>query len=317
MKIASIKLETVNHTKSDPYKLSINCIDGLSISDPVVYRFNTENAPVEDWTGELEYECLNSGPTFADQWPEIKSLLEEQDYVIAFRAGDDFNTLDKTLSKRGLPYPSVYLVDTQNIARRTLPGLVNYQYLNICEELGIDTGELPHNLSYLSARILMGCMSVADMADMEPLLKYCKMEPGRMYSDGYNKGLLERIRYPERDPKAKDLVPDPGVSPDPDNFFYGKNVLFTGSFKSWRIDNKAICKQAICNIGGFPQDTLNSYTNVLVEGIQVSTRKIEGKHDMSGKQKKVREMKAKGQDIEIVSGNDFIEEAWRYLYKKE
>lgn len=315
MKFASIKLETVNHSMSDPYKLTVTCVEGYNILEPVTYRFNIENAPVEDLEG-VNLEELNTGRTFFEQWPEIKELLENQDYVIAFRAGDDFNALDKTLKKRNLKYPDIWLVDTQNIARRTLPDLVNYQVFNICEELGLFTGAPLPNLSNLSARILFGCMSVAGIDNMADLLEHCGMKPGRMSSDGYEKSIIKKLRDPERDPKAKDLVPDPGVLPDENNFFWGKNVLFTGSFDKWNISHKSICKQAICNIGGFPQDTLNRYTNVLVEGIQTSTKKVDGKFTESGKQKEVREKKAKGQDIEIVSGEDFVREAYNYLFNK-
>ena len=315
-KLACIKFATVNSTKEDPYELAIPIIDGGTIHEPVFYRFNIENAEVEQFGGIIPEDGLRTGKTFTEQWPEIKAILEKQDYIIAFRAGDDFNALDKVLKKRNLQYPNILLIDVQNIARRTLTQLVNYQYLNICEELGIDSGSELSNLSYLSAHILKGCMSVLNITGIDDLLDFCEIKPGRMSSDGYEKGVLKKASSFEKDPKAKDLIPDSVVLPDENNFFYGKNVLFTGSFGEWGIDNKDICKQGIRNIGGFPQDGLNRYTNVLVEGIQTATKKVDGKFSTSEKQEKVRARKAKGQDSEIVSGAEFVKEAWSYLYRK-
>lgn len=113
-----------------------------------------------------------------------------------------------------------------------------------------------------------------------------------------------------------DFHPEEKTSPDPLNFFYEKNVVFTGSFKEWGFDKKEECMQIITNIGGYPQKGMNGHTNILIEGAQTSTKKIGEEFTDSGKQKKAREMKDKGQDIEIITGDIFFDEAYEYIMMK-
>lgn len=317
-KLACIKFATVNSTKEDPYELAITIIDGGTIHEPVFYRFNIEDAEVEQFGGIIPEDGLRTGKTFSEQWSDIKDLFEKQDYLVCYRSGDDFNALNRILKKRSLPYPNALMFDINNVARRTMLSLINYQYLNICEELEIEVEPETSNLSYLSAQILKKCMVISSTSDIESLLACCEITPSKMSSIGYEKGISPKKRksVEEKDPKASEIKPEPGVSPDPQNFFFEKNVLFTGTFKNWGFDKKTECKQIIANIGGFPQDNLNGFTNVLVEGVQSATKKIDGKFTMSGKQKDARKLKDKGLDIEIISGDVFFDEAFEYIMMK-
>lgn len=318
-KIACIKIATVNPTKADPYELAVTLIDGGVIRETIFYRFNVEDAKIELFGQTLPEGDLTTGDTFSEKWMEIKEVLEQQDYLVCFRSGDDFNSLDLTLKKRLLPYPAVKLFDAQNVSRRILPSLLDYQCSSISKALSLDLDLSITNISYVSAKILIACLELSNIQNIDELLDYCGIKPGRMSSGGYEKGsfLKKRKSVGEKDPKAKDISPEPGISPDPFNFFFEKNVLFTGTFKKWGFDKKNECQQIIANIGGFPQDGLNGFTNVLVEGVQNSTKKIDGTFTESDKQRKARERKEKGQDIEIISGDVFYEEAFEYIMMRQ
>lgn len=316
---AAIKLDTVNHTKADPYRMDIILVENGQINDPKRYYFNIEDAVVEaNYFADLSVESIQrSGKTFAEQWDEIRTTLNAFRIIACFRSGDDFISLQNTLDKRNLPYPEVAAFEAQNIARRVFPELADYQFLTICEKVGLDPEQIKECNPHSVAEIIIRSGALLNMDSLDNLLEHCGIKQGYYSSTGYERPTIgRRLNYVGmKDPKAADVIADPTVEPDPYNFFYQKNVLFTGSFKNWGFEKKDECWQIIANIGGYPQDGMNSYTNVLVEGIQTSSKKVDGKFTMSGKQKDARKRKEKGQDIEIISGDIFFDEVFPYIKK--
>lgn len=88
---------------------------------------------------------------------------------------------------------------------------------------------------------------------------------------------------------------------DESNYFYGKEICFTGSF---RFGIRRNLLQAIANIGGSPVNSVTKTTNVLVVGQQ--DFRIVGADGMSSKQKKAISLIEKGQDLEIMSESEFL-----------
>lgn len=78
----------------------------------------------------------------------------------------------------------------------------------------------------------------------------------------------------------------------------GKKIVFTGELDLGRNEAKRI----ITELGGIVQSTVNQSTDYLVLGTNVSFRTKGGK---SSKQKRAEELQEKGQDIKIISADDF------------
>ena len=318
MKVASIKLYTVNSTKADPYLLTVTPIEDGVIGTTSKYRFNIGDAEVDLFLLNVSLESLRKGPSFAEQWEEVRALLSSFDYLCCYRSGDDFNALYQSIHRRGLALPSVSMFDVQGLSRRLFPYLPDYMYRSVAYELGFPISpEMPFSFvcdSETTADLLLKIIGREDVETLDKAFLNFQITPGRMDENGYQKLSMTSRRdfLGLKDPKVEDLVPDPNTSVDPLNFFYDKNVVFTGSFKKWGFETKTECQQLVVNIGGYPQKGLNSHTNVLVEGIQISTKKVDGEFTDSGKQKKAREMKAKGKDIEIISGDVFFDETFDY-----
>lgn len=98
----------------------------------------------------------------------------------------------------------------------------------------------------------------------------------------------------------KEYVGDPSKI-DEDSYFYQKSVCFTGTCK-WASRDKLL--QTIADIGGFPQKGVNKSTQILVVG-QQDYRKV-GEDCMSSKQEKAMALKDAGQDIEVMSEEQFL-----------
>ena len=78
-------------------------------------------------------------------------------------------------------------------------------------------------------------------------------------------------------------------------------MCFTGTCK-WASRDKLL--QTIADIGGFPQKAVNRSTQILVVG-QQDYRKV-GEDGMSSKQEKAMALKDAGQDIEVMSEEQFL-----------
>lgn len=89
---------------------------------------------------------------------------------------------------------------------------------------------------------------------------------------------------------------------DEDNYFYGKEVLFTGEMK---YGNRKKMRALIDNIGGHSIDSFKKSVDILVEGVQkASNLTTDGK---SSKQIKCEELLANGGSVEILSEDEFYE----------
>ncbi len=97
-----------------------------------------------------------------------------------------------------------------------------------------------------------------------------------------------------------EIVGDPGKI-DEGNYFYGKEVCFTGKCQ---FGIRKDLLQMVADIGGIPANSVTSHTDVLVVGQQ--DYRIVGEDGMSSKQEKAMKLKDKGQDIEIMSESEFL-----------
>ena len=88
---------------------------------------------------------------------------------------------------------------------------------------------------------------------------------------------------------------------DEGNYFYGKNVCFTGTCN---YGTRKELLQKIKDVGGIPSDSVTKKTEVLVVGQQ--DYRVVGEDGMSKKQEKAKALLDKGQDIEILSEIEFL-----------
>ena len=92
--------------------------------------------------------------------------------------------------------------------------------------------------------------------------------------------------------KAKDFTTD-RVEFDESHLLFGKNVVLSGDVEGVEYND---CLQAVCDLGGHPQDNVTKKTDYLVVGENPGKSKIA----------KAVEYKGKGQNIEIIDADTFI-----------
>lgn len=109
---------------------------------------------------------------------------------------------------------------------------------------------------------------------------------------------------------VKDLVVDEEML-DPLNPLYDKYCVFTGKLERFTRQEAA---EALIEIGGHFQSSVNKKTNYLVLGDYDYSNAIKG--DKSSKHKKAEELNASGSDIKVISEKDYFEMIYYKLFER-
>ncbi len=149
------------------------------------------------------------------------------------------------------------------------------------------------------AKVFIKSIELSGVGDFEDLQSKYEFKCGRFAEDVFEgQKSVRKSAYSGK--SIKEYVGDPSKV-DEDSYFYQKSVCFTGTCK-WASRDWLL--QIIADIGGFPQKGVNKSTQILVVG-QQDYRKV-GEDGMSSKQEKAMLLKDAGQDIEIMSEEQFL-----------
>jgi len=220
-------------------------------------------------------EMLTLAPAFDVIANDLYSFLENE-IIVGHNVNFDINfLLNKFRYDYNLPFQNDF-VDTLRLSRRILPELPHHTLVDMAEHFGIPA---PHH------RALGDCVATNEILgklkeivknnniDMEQLAKKKSVDLRNIHCDG------SQI--------------------DQNNFFFGKNCVFTGTLEKFTRTDAA---QIVVNIGGFCENNVTKNTNFLIVGGLNANTVAEGK---SNKVIKAEKLKAKGQDIQVISEETF------------
>lgn len=220
--------------------------------------------------GEVD---VSSSPKFPDIYASIVDFLGGD--IIVSHSGFDKSALSQVCKKYDLPFPNNEWLDSTKVARRVW---------DFCRDKGYG------------------------------LRKLCKkfkipLKHHNAYSDAYATGLIINKAISDSGMSISDLIKRTNkpivyyestvINPNPDGHLAGEGVVFTGTLSVTRGVAEGIAAQAGCKI----HKTVRSDTTILVVG-DVDLSKLGG-FEKSSKQRKAEDLVAKGNDIRIISENDF------------
>ncbi|HFC9177197.1 exonuclease domain-containing protein [Streptococcus pyogenes] len=237
-------------------------------------------------------------PTF----PEIRQKIVDfigTDIVVAHFAQFDMGALKDAYQKYHLEFDNIEYICSYRLAKAALPGQLNYKLKRLAKNLNL---ELDHHNALSDAQacgfILEHILSTNSFSELDTFLKEFR----------YDKtGLLGQRSFKRRkDARYKEnLIYQPTeeekAAMNPDHYFYGLYFCFTGKLE--RMTRKEANK-AVALVGGIPEKGVTQRTNILVVGEQ--DWRVVGTNGLSSKMKKAQSLLEKGQDIEIMTENDFI-----------
>lgn len=237
-------------------------------------------------------------PTF----PEIRQKIIDfigTDIIVAHFAQFDMGALKDAYQKYHLEFDNIEYICSYRLAKAALPGQLNYKLKRLAKNLNL---ELDHHNALSDAQacgfILEHILSTNSFSELDTFLKEFR----------YDKtGLLGQRSFKRRkDARYKEnLIYQPTeeekAAMNPDHYFYGLYFCFTGKLE--RMTRKEANK-AVSLVGGIPEKGVTQRTNILVVGEQ--DWRVVGTNGLSSKMKKAQSLLEKGQDIEIMTENDFV-----------
>ena len=275
MKFVAIDVETANPFQGSICSIGMvkyengSIVDELyTLIDPEDY-FDSFNVSIHGIT-EKDVEGSPSFEKFKDDFEKFI-----QDHICVSHGHFDRVAINKAYEIFDSPMPKLTWLDTIRVARRAWKEMERYGLKPICEHFGFD---FQHHNALEDAK---ACGEIMLRAIAET----------NMDADEW----LIRVEKPIN-PIEKKEKPEVNVN----GYYYDDSefIVFTGTLSQKRDHFERIASKLGLNID---KNGVTKKTTILVVGIQRSNIKV------SGKQKEAQKAIEKGQNIKILSEEDFLE----------
>lgn len=291
-----LRVECCNMFRNAPCNLALVGVRSGEISEEKQFLINPGDAPFDFLMSGLQLSDLRDYPTFKEQWPQIEAFIRQYPLLVPSADGYDVDVLHNALS--GIEYQPIPYVTAKNICRRSL-NTYSFSYEVLCKTLGLDPADYnPLNLARSWANIVCAALSKVDYDNLDAFFEDKKFVVGSISSAEFVHSYMKRIEKPK---KNSVFEADPEYF-DPTNLFYDQNVVFTGKLTYFTRDE---AEEEVLKIGGHIQNNLTKTTNYLVVGEQNPS--VVGPDGLSSKQRKAKEYREQGLNIEFLTENEFID----------
>lgn len=296
----ALDLETANAYRGSICQIGITEVIDGKVQPSKSWLVKPQNNKYDEFNIEIHGitpEDTKNSPSFPEVWKEVKPFLEGKT-VVAHNTSFDMYALRDAFNEYVIDYPTFDYFCTLRIARQLIKGCYSYSLNVVLDYLGIkfEGHHKADNDSLGCAELLLKCLEIdgCTLDEMESKYNFHrgKFAPSTFIAHQANKQTKAQVLNSlEEHPELVDEA----------NYFYGKNVCFTGTCM---YGARKELLQKIKDVGGIPSDSVTKKTEVLVVGQQ--DYRVVGDSGMSNKQKKAFQLLEKGQDIEILSETEFL-----------
>lgn len=244
----------------------------------------------------IDADMVRNAPRWDVVLPAIVDYIGE-DIVVAHNAGFDIGVIRYACAVDNIEWPEMRFLCTLVMARRALR-LPSYRLPFVTDACGFEL--VDHHDPLADARAVGGIIAALAVrhgtTDLAELASAHRMSIGRM-SRGIYKGSVctttgnSGLVLPDADPDA-----------DPDGYLYGRVVVFTGALMSM---TRQIGWEECARVGALAEASPTKRTNVLVVG-DINPAVLRPGSRITGKARKAFELQDKGQDIEVMTEDDFV-----------
>ena len=299
----ALDLETATWKKSSICEIGIAIVKDSEVVEtkswlvkPYRNWYDSFNISIHGITPDM----TKDSPSFKEVWREVQPYLEEQ-VVVAHNTAFDMYALKYAFEENGMPYPNFKHFCSYRVARYCFKETYSYSLPIVCEAMGIPfhSHHRAGTDAEACAKVFIKSLELSGVANLDELQSKYEFKCGR-FGDDIFEGQRSVMKSVSTGKSIKEYVGDPSKI-DEDSYFYQKSVCFTGTCK-WA--SRDVLLQTIADIGGSPQKGVNKSTQILVVG-QQDYRKV-GEDGMSSKQEKAMALKDAGQDIEVMSEEQFL-----------
>lgn len=240
------------------------------------------------------------------QWPKIQQVFDNFELAVCSAEGYSARALYNTLSRLGVQFSTIHYCNAKAICRRTL-NEVSYGLDFLSFRLYGDTitSDKPTKIAQRWCDLALKGLDSVPQESFVDFFNTVKIQPGEIAPGTFIPSHSKKVY--SRDNRSSFDMSSVEVDADPDNPFYGTNVVFTGKMETMKRDD---ARAAVIRVGGHAPDNLTQGTDYLVVGVQ--DLRVVGEKGLSGKMKTAAKYKEKGLPIEIIDEQDFLD----MLYKR-
>ena len=238
----------------------------------------------------------------APRWRQVADWIvryTDSDALVCHNAGFDIGVIRYACIADDISWPSVDFLCTLVLARRAYR-LPSYRLPFVAAQCDVDFHQ--HHQASDDARCAaliavamarkQGAQTLADLAES------FGVSIGHMATGYYAPSVWCR----PGGHTSKLIRPDANPEADPDHPFYGRVVVFTGALMS---RTRQMAWDDVVKVGGIPELSVTKHTNILVMG-DINPAVLAPGMVTTGKAAKAFALQEKGQDIEIMTEDDFL-----------
>lgn len=290
-------VENVNENRNSVcHLILIPVIDGIQ-QDPQHFYMNPE-APFEYVSSGITSEEVDTFPSVATVWPKIQNIFNEFPLAICSAEGYAACSIFGTLTRLNVPHTPILYCNAKAILRRTMDE-ISYSLDFLSYKIYGDflTYGMPQSIAQRWCDLVLKALEPIQSTSLDDYIQQLRITIGVISFNDFKPSLCKRVRNQNTFSPSSVVV-----NANPDNPFFGMNVVFTGKLESFKRDD---ARAAIVKIGGMAPERLTKDTDYLVVGVQ--DLRVVGEKGLSGKMKTAEKYKEKGLQIEIIDENEFIE----------
>ena len=249
----------------------------------------------------ITFDMVQGAPTLSNVMQEICNIIKDN-FLFAHNATYDILKIITGCKECNINIPNFKYADSLMLAKRTWKGLVNYKLDTICDFLNIELNH--HNAdsdAIACGKIVLEAMKYYNINDICSLLEEIKYTYGYFENDIFNKAFSQKLAKSHNSKSDYEKVKEINVNTEADGELNGKIIVFTGALSITREE----AMQFAAKNGGIPNASVTTKTNYLVVGNDDYHRFKLG--NKSNKMLKAEQLISKGQDLEIITEDDFFE----------
>lgn len=252
-------------------------------NDRIIEEFQTlvnPNAPIDDFIMHLtgiSNEMVSDAPLIESVLPAFLRFIGD-DIVIGHNANFDVNFIYDACVRLGLPPIRNDFVDTLRLSRLLCPEEEHHRLSDLVNRYGLAPGTAHRAMAdVIHTNDCLMFLRIDEDAE-----RVCCQGP-RKHSDA-RKIHIQKERYCENP------------------YILGKKFVFTGTLDHFKRDD---AMQLVVDSGGLCANTVSRKVDFLVVGTPEYVTAIHG--GKSTKQKRAEELRLKGDDIQVISENVFLD----------
>jgi len=236
-------------------------------------------------------------PSWAVLAPTVLDFIDDG-VVVAHNASFDTSVIRQTSDAAGLPWPTMNYLCSLAVARRTLK-LPYYRLPFVAHACNVELGN-HHSAdddAHATAMVTVALAKMNECGSLDELTTKIKIRLGSMSPLTYRPSSLHNTT-------SGSALPGVNENADTNHHLYGRVVVFTGALSSMTRQD---AWDMSVEVGGIPEKTVTKRTNVLVVG-DFNPASLAPGQEVTGKAAKAFQLQDKGQDIELMTEDDFLRE---------